>query len=99
MGPSFHLGNAGDGADLLRDRLASGRRNGKPFVIAGLLTLLGSVLFEFPGGTAAWKAIYVRAADIPTLPMALAAALGGAAVGWAGWVAGKKPAVPDALPA
>lgn len=100
MGPSFHIGNAAS-ALIAFAIAASNRRHGKPFVVAGLLILLSSILFEVPGGTAWWKAIYVHAADIPTLPMALAAALAGTAVGWAGWVAGKRPASPspDALPA
>lgn len=97
LGPSFHAGQLCS-AVIAFIVAASDRRRGKPFVIAGLLTILGSILFEVPGGTAAWKSIYAYAAAIPTLPMAIAAALGGAAVGWAGWVAGKKPA-PDALPA
>ena len=90
MGPAFHLGNV---ASALISFVIAARagRNGKPFVVAGLLILLSTLLFEVPGGTAEWKAIYVHAAAIPTLPMALAAALGGAAVGWAGWVAGRRP--------
>ena len=98
MGPSFHIGNAVS-ALIAFAIAASDRRNGKPFVIAGLLTLFSSILFEVPGGTQAWKSTYVHAADIPLLPMAIAAALGGAAVGWAGWNAGKRPTAPDALPA
>lgn len=100
MGPSFHLGNLVTALISFVIAWRAGR-NGRPFAIAGLLTLLASLLFEFPGGTATWKALYAHAADIPTLPMALAAALGGAAVGWAGWVAGKRPVAPgpDALPA
>ena len=100
MGPSFHLGNLAAAVIAFVIAWRAGR-NGRPFMIAGFLTILASVLFEFPGGTPAWKAIYANAAAIPTLPMAVAAALGGAAVGWAGWVAGKKPSVPhpDALPA
>ena len=100
MGPSFHLGNLVSAVIAFAIAL-SNRRNGRPWVIAGLLTIAGSILFEVPGGTAAWKSIYVHAADIPVLPMAIAAALAGASVGWAGWVAGKKPATPtpEALPA
>jgi len=100
MGPSFHAGNLLS-ALIAFAIAASNRRNGRPFVIAGLLTMLGSILFEVPGGTGWWKSIYVHAAAIPVWPMALAAALGGATVGWAGWVAGKRPAAPtpDALPA
>lgn len=100
MGPAFHVGNAATALISFTIAWRAGR-NGKPFAIAGLLTVLGSVLFEVPGGTAQWKALYVHAVAIPTLPMAIAAALGGAAIGWAGWVAGKKPSAPStkALPA
>lgn len=97
MGPAFHTGNAVTALISFAIAWRAGR-NGRPFVIAGLLTLLSSLLFEFPGGTAAWKATYANAAAIPTLAMALAAALAGAAIGWAGWVAGKRPAAPDAEP-
>ena len=100
LGPSFHVGNIVT-ALIAFAIAARAKRSGRPFLIAGLLTLLSCLLFEFPGGTAAWKSLYADAASIPTLPMAMAAACAGAAVGWAGWVAGKKPAAPspDALPA
>lgn len=100
MGPSFHLGNLVS-AMIAFVIAASDPKRGKPFVIAGVLTIIGSVLFEVPGGTAAWKSLYVHAALIPTLPMAVAAAVAGAAIGWAGWIAGKRPVVPgpDAIPA
>lgn len=94
MGPGFHLGNVASALIAFFIAWRAGK-NGKPFVVAGLLVLLSSLLFEFPGGTAAWKSIYAQAAAIPTLAMALAAALAGAAVGWAGWVAGRKPAAPN----
>lgn len=100
LGPAFHVGQMVSALAAFAIA-ASARRTGRPFVIAGLLTILGSLLFEVPGGTAAWKGLYVHAAAIPTLPMAIAAALAGAAVGWAGWVAGRRPIArtPDALPA
>ena len=100
MGPSFHLGNVASALVAFAIAWRAGR-NGRPFVIAGLLVLVSTLLFEFPGGTAAWKGLYAYAAAIPTLPFALAAALAGAGIGWAGWVAGKRPAAtgPDALPA
>jgi hypothetical protein len=100
MGPGFHLGNLVS-ALIAFVIAASDRRHGKPFIIAGVLIIVSSILFEVPGGTAAWKAIYVHAADIPVLPMALAAALAGVAIGWAGWLAGKRPEVtpPEALAA
>ena len=98
LGPGFHLGNIVSALVAFVIARRAGR-HGKPFVIAGLLILLSSLLFEFPGGTAAWKAFYANAAAIPTLPMAIAAALAGAAVGWAGWTAGKRPAARDPLTA
>jgi hypothetical protein len=67
------------------------RASGRPFIIAGLLSLLGALLFHFVGGSPAWKATFPLAANIPMVPFAVAAALFGAAVGWAGWVAGKRP--------
>lgn len=93
LGPGFHAGQLVSALIAFVIAARSGR-NGRPFVIAGLLTVLGSVLFEFPGGTAVWKSIYAYAAQVPTAPMAAAAALAGAAVGWAGWVAGKRSAEP-----
>lgn len=99
MGPSFHLGNVASALIAFVIAARAGR-NGKPFVLAGLLVLLSTLLFEVPGGTAAWKSLYVHAAAIPTLPFALAATLAGVAIGWAGWVAGRRPMAsgPDALP-
>lgn len=97
MGPGFHLGNLAAALTAFAIAWRAGR-NGKPFAIAGLLIGLSSILFELPGGTAAWKALYVHAAALPTLPMALAAALAGAAIGWAGWTAGKRPAASDPEP-
>lgn len=99
MGPSFHLGNVVSALIAFGIAFRAGR-NGRPFVIAGLLVLMSTLLFEFPGGTQAWRAIYAQAAAIPTVPFALATAVAGAAVGWAGWVAGKNRTAPrlDALP-
>jgi hypothetical protein len=97
MGPSFHAGNLLSAVIAFIIAWRAGR-NGKPFVIAGLLIVISSLLFEVPGGTAGWKSLYVHAAAIPTVPLAIAAALAGAAVGWAGWTAGKRPAAPGAKP-
>jgi len=71
------------------------RSAGRPFVIAGLLTVIGAVLFHFVGSSAAWKSFFPIAAEIPMVPFAGAAALLGAAVGWAGWWAGKRPDMID----
>ncbi|MEO7410396.1 MAG: hypothetical protein ABIU10_03615 [Sphingomicrobium sp.] len=93
----FHYGNIATALIALFIAWRAGR-NGRPFVIAGLLVLLSSLLFEWPGGSAAWWAIYPLFAKLPATALALAAALFGAAVGWAGWQAGKRPAASDALP-
>lgn len=99
--PGFHWGNI---ATALISFLIAWRagRNGRPFVIAGLLTIAASLLFEVPGGTAAWWAVYPAFANLPMWPLVAAATLFGAAVGWAGWRAGKRsftPPDPGALPA
>ena len=86
----FHLGNIATAGIAFFIAWRAGR-NGKPFVQAGLLVLLSSLLFEIPGGTAPWWALYRHFADIPALPLAIAAGLFGAAVGWAGWRAGSRP--------
>ena len=88
--PGFHYGNVATALIAFLIAWRAGR-NGRPFVTAGLLVLLSSLLFEMPGGTAAWWAIYPSFAEIPASGLAIAAALGGAVVGWAGWTAGKRP--------
>lgn len=100
LGPGFHIGQMVS-ALIAFVIAASDRRRGKPFVIAGGLTILGSILFEVPGGTEAWQSLYRHVASIPTLPVVIAATVGGAAVGWAGWLAGKRkvPSQAQALPA
>ncbi|GAA4715613.1 hypothetical protein H9L13_05610 [Sphingomonas lutea] len=75
------------------------RPHGRPFAIAGLLTILASILFAVIGGSAAWQDFYARLAPLPTAPFALAAGLAGVAIAYAGWVAGKRSGPPRALPA
>lgn len=91
----FHVGNAASAAIAFFIAWRAGR-NGRPFALAGLLVLLSTVLFEVPGGTAAWWALYPRFAELPAIPLALVAAAAGAAIGWAGWVAGKSGRTPVA---
>lgn len=74
-------------------------RHGRPFVLAGLATLLASVLFEFPGGTAAWETIYASLAPLPSEPFILFAGLVGIGIVAAGWIAGRRPTLGGALPA
>jgi hypothetical protein len=87
----FHYGNIATALIAFFIAWRAGR-NGRPFIIAGLLTLLSSLLFEVPGGSAWWWALYPHSAELPALALAVAAALFGAAVGWAGWRAGSRPA-------
>ena len=42
-------------------------KHGRPFWIAGGLTLVAALLFETVGEMPAWEAFYVRAAELPTL--------------------------------
>jgi hypothetical protein len=74
-------------------------RHGRPFALAGVLMLLSAVLFEVPGRLAAWQALYARVADLPTMPSTVAAGLAGVAIGYAGWIAGRRPGLGTALPA
>ena len=87
----FHYGNVATALIAFFIAWRAGR-NGRPFVIAGLLVLLSSLLFEVPGGSDAWWALYPRFAELPTALLAVTAALLGGLVGWAGWKAGSRPA-------
>jgi type IV secretory pathway VirB2 component (pilin) len=69
------------------------RRHGRPFAVAGALTLLAAFLFQFVGPMPAWRAMLSRAAEIPTAPFALSAGLAGVVVAYAGWVGGRRPAI------
>lgn len=84
----FHIGNLASAAIAFFIAWRSGR-NGQPFVLAGALVLLSTLLFEWPGGSAGWRAIYAGFASIPVLGLTFVAAIFGAAIGWAGWQAGK----------
>ena len=89
MHNAFHLGNAATAAIAFFIAWRAGR-NGRPFAIAGGLTVLSTLLFEVPGGTKLWWSVYPNFALVPSIPLALASGLFGVAVGWAGWNAGKK---------
>jgi hypothetical protein len=96
--PGFHYGNVATALIAFFIAWRAGR-NGRPFVIAGLLVLLSSLLFEVPGGTAAWWALYPHFAALPAPALAVAAALCGVVVGWAGWTAGKRRGTTKAIAA
>ena len=87
----FHYGNIAAALIAFFISWRAGR-NGQPFAIAGLMALGSSVLFEWPGGSEAWWVLYPRFAELPVAPLAAAAAVFGAVVGWAGWQAGMRSA-------
>jgi hypothetical protein len=100
LGPAFQLAQVMTA--LIAFAIAARvRSSGRPFVIAGLLSLVAALLFHFVGGSSAWKSLFPMAAAIPMVPFAISAGLFGAAVGWAGWVAGKRPTAigPGVMPA
>lgn len=68
-------------------------KHGRPWVLAGIFTLVGAFLYQTVGATAAWEAIYARSADLPSGMLALSAGLVGIAVAYAGWTAGKRPVI------
>ena len=86
----FHLGNISTAAIALLIAWRAGR-NGRPFAIAGILVLISTLLFEVAGGSGTWLAIYPHFALLPAAPLAIAAGVFGAIVGWAGWKARSRP--------
>ncbi|MEP9357939.1 hypothetical protein [Sphingomonas sp. KR3-1] len=74
-------------------------RHGRPFFLAGAAVLLASLLFEFLGPLAAWKALFAQFAAVPPLPFALAAGVAGAGIAYAGWIAGRRPGMREAVAA
>lgn len=98
LGIGFQIANGLTAAISFGLAVHSGK-HGRPFFLAGILTLVAAVLFQTAGEMALWEAAYARAADLPTAPLALAAGLAGIAIGYAGWVAGRRGAPHGALPA
>lgn len=74
-------------------------RHGRPFALAGILTIVAALLFQTVGGMAAWESLYARVAELPSAPFVVAAGLGGVAIGVAGWVAGRRSVIRSALAA
>lgn len=98
LGLGFHLANALTA--LIAFALAvRARRDGAPFLIAGGLTVLAGLLFEWPGGSAAWAGIYRSVADLPVLPFAALAGAAGVLVAWSGWTLGRTGPRGAAVPA
>lgn len=74
-------------------------KHGRPFALAGILTMVASLLFATVGAMPAWEAVFARAAALPTAPFALAAGLAGVVIAYAGWMAGRRALPPDVVPA
>ena len=69
-------------------------KHGRPFWIAGVLTLVAAFLYQTVGGMPAWKVLYAHVAHLPDAPFMLAAGLAGVGIGHAGWVAGRRGVPP-----
>ena len=99
MGVAFQLANATAAAIAFGLAVRSGK-HGRPWALAGILTVVAALLYQTVGGTAAWQALFARCATLPIGPLALVAGLSGVIVAYAGWTLGKRPAAPDgAVPA
>lgn len=99
LGIGFQLANGLTAALAFGLAVRSGK-HGRPFYLAGLLTLLGALLYQTIGGMAWWESLYGRAAELPVAAFALAAGVGGIVIAYAGWVAGRRPAAQSgAVPA
>jgi hypothetical protein len=74
-------------------------KHGRPFFLAGVLTLFAALLFQAVGNMEWWEGAYARVAELPTTPLALAAALAGAIIAYAGWTRGRRTIAPvEAVP-
>lgn len=75
-------------------------KHGRPFIHSAGFILLSAILYQTVGTWPAWENFVAVMAQAPAVPMTIAAAIAGAGIAWAGWVAGKRPvAPPTALPA
>lgn len=75
-------------------------KHGRPFAEVGMLIVIGAILYQTIGGSAAWKSLFAQAANIPVAALALAAGAAGGIVSYAGWTAGKRALSPSsAVPA
>jgi len=99
LGVGFQIANGVTAAIAFGLAVWSGK-HGRPFWIAGVLTLVGAALYQTIGGMHSWEAVYVRVPNLPQAPFTLAAGIAGVAIGYAGWIAGRRPVPPvDTVPA
>jgi hypothetical protein len=95
---AFQLGNAASIAVALVIAWRSGR-GGSPFRLVAGLILVSALLYQFAGPAGWWQALYRQAATLPVAPVAVAIALAGAAIAYAGWVGGRRDAPAPSLAA
>lgn len=93
LGIGFQLANGLTALLFFALAVHSGR-HGRPFWLAGILTIAAALLYQLVGGLPAWEALYARAAELPPLLLAMAAGLAGIAIAIAGWVAGRRSTIP-----
>ena len=98
LGAGFQAANAVTAGIAFALAVWSGK-HGRPFALAGILTLVGAVLYQTVGAMPAWQALYARIAELPVAPFAFAAGAAGVLIGYAGWIAGRRPVTPEAVPA
>lgn len=81
--------------------VARGRgADGRPWLIAALISVLSAVAFVTVGESAAWRSIFAWMAGLPTAPFILASAAAGVLIAWSGWTLGRRSRGFDgALPA
>jgi hypothetical protein len=65
-------------------------KHGRPFFAAAALVAVSMVLFDTVGRWPAWQSSFARAAELPLMPIIGLTAAAGAAIAWAGWVAGAR---------
>lgn len=68
---------------------AGAPRHGRPFLAAGAVILVQTILFDTLGATPWWRASYIALGQAPMLPVLAATAIAGAAVSWFGWTAAR----------
>ena len=73
-------------------------RHGRPFALAGILTVISMLLYQLVGTMPAWVDIYARVAGFPVMPFATVAAIAGLFIAYAGWVAGRRPGLAGKVP-
>jgi hypothetical protein len=98
LGTGFQMANGLTAAIAFWLAFRSGK-HGWPWALAGMLTILGAVLYQVIGEMPAWRALYAHTAALPTLPFMLAAGLAGIAIAYAGWTGGRRPAPVGTVPA